>query len=103
MFSWCIQFMWGQWVGVGLNKLYVVANVNKVTYFLSFFILGISNSYCMWELLNLCWNVWKIVALIIENHVRIEGILLMSRDIGQNAVSSKMIQKEQSWRYDFQS
>ena len=28
---------------------------------------------------------------------------VMSRDIGQNAVSSKMIEKEQSWRYDFQS
>ena len=52
---WMYSVHVGQWVG--LKKLLVVVNINKLTYSLSFFILGISNSYCMWELLNLCWNV----------------------------------------------
>ena len=62
-------------MGVGLNKFYVVANTNKLTYFLFFFILGISSSYCMWELLDLSWNAWKLVAFNCINHVRIGGIL----------------------------
>ena len=52
-------------MGVYLKKLYVVANTKycKLIYFyLFFFILGISSSYWMWELLDLSWNVWKIVA-----------------------------------------
>ena len=62
-------------MGVGLNKLYVVANTNKLTYSLFFFILGISSSYCTWELLDLSWNVWKLVAFNCINHVRIGSIL----------------------------
>ena len=68
-------FNWGQWVGVGLKKLHVVAKTNILIYFLFFFVLGISSSYCMWELLDLSLNVLKIVAFNCINHVCIGGIL----------------------------
>ena len=56
-------------MGVGLEKLYVVANTNILIYFLFFFVLGISSTYCMWELVDLFQNVWKIVGFTCINHV----------------------------------
>ena len=61
-------------MGVGL-KNFVVANTNILICFLFFFILGISSSYCMWEVLDLSRNVLKIVAINCLNHVCIGGIL----------------------------
>ena len=62
----------------GFYKNFVVASANKLTYFLCFFVLGISSSYCMWELPDLSCNVWKIVAFNCINHVCIGGILHLS-------------------------
>ena len=61
-------------MGVGL-KNFVVAHTNILICFLFFFILGISSSYCMWEVLDLSRNVLKIVAFNCLNHVCIGGIL----------------------------
>ena len=60
--------------GVGLKKNFMLLQI-LIKHFLFFFVLGILSSYCMWELLDLSCNVWKIVAFNCINHVCTGGIL----------------------------